>query len=255
VTELVQSVEIQSGGPVTSTGGILNGVAAGNFLSVQVGIFNSATNVDPGAADDKGNTWNTTTASAELGNMVEYISYAMNVAAGNTTVTIDQNADSFWATGSFAEYSGVLTAAALDQQTSNTGTSTTPTTGTTGATVQADELVLVGMLSDATGNPIGIDVPPTIGYSNLMVEQDGNSFYAGATDYKVVSAAEAQSANYGTITSSNWVAKIATFKATATSAPPDVAIPTQRSRLNDAPYRLGVHSSGFPSGLNSTAWF
>ena len=213
---LVQSVEIVTGS-VTTTGGVLNSVAAGNFLAVQIGIFNAATQSEPvSTPDSNGNSWNTTTASAELGNMVEFISYAMNVAVGNTTVTVDQNGDAFYSTGSFAEFSGVFTAAALDQQTSNSGTSTTPTTGTTGATAQDEELVLTCMLSDSASNPVGIDVPPTTGYSNLGIEQNGASFYAGATDYKVVSAAGTQAADYGTIASSNWVAKIATFKAVAT---------------------------------------
>lgn len=229
----VQSVAFKLGSNVTTVDVTLNGVVAGNFLAIQVGIIQNATHQQPvNSPDGNGNTWSTTTPSALQALMVEYISYAMNVSAGNTTVTLDQGgSDPFAYSGSFGEYSGVALALALDQEASNVGNSTTPTTGTTPPTTQDDELVLACVTTDVVADPVGIDVPPTAGYTNITVDQNGTAIWAYATDYKVVSATGAQSADYGTITSSNWVAKIATFKAAVAGEPSVAPIRVTQSGL------------------------
>jgi len=55
-----------------------------------------------------------------------------------------------------------------------------------------------------------------------------------------------------TSNASDWVAVGVAVKA---AFKPGANAPTQRSGLQDAPYRLGAHSSGFPSELNGQAWF
>lgn len=208
----VQSVGFQGDG-VNSVTATLNGVAAGNFLSIQASAYLSGpgpSNIAP--TDDKGNTWNTTTAPTINVEAAAHIFYAMNVAAGNTVATIDYGTG-FYVTGEFSEFSGLQTTGALDQQTQASGSTTTPATGSTGTLSQADELVLAVMSCNGGTTNDGIDVPAATGYTNVFVEQDSANHIAGAGDYKIVNSTATQSAAWGTLGGAyGWTAKIATFK-------------------------------------------
>ena len=208
---LVQSVGISSSNAsfVLAT---LNGVAGGNFLTLLNSVYITGAPPNNTPSDSVGNTWNTTTAPTPHDDTNAFINYAMNVGAQDTIVTIDYGT-TFAIDAVFAEYSGIATASALDVQTANDSAgSTTPTSGTTASTAQADELVLTCLAIGTLVNPVGIDAATT-GYTNLFVQQDNNAHVGASGDYKIVSAAGAQSAAWGTLNGSySWSAKIATFK-------------------------------------------
>lgn len=216
----IQSIGF-SGTALTSVQATLNGVAAGNFLAKLTAVWDNTFGNPPNNTPSDGtNTWNTTTAPTPQGGGNAFINYAMNVAAGNTTVTTDYG-DNSYVVGELCEFSEVFTSAALDQETSNgSAGSTTPTSGTTGTLDQADELVLAVAQGNDAQNPYGWDAPATTGYTNLFVAQNGNDG-SGSGDYKIVSATTAVSAAWGTLAGSySWSAKIATFKAAASAAAP-----------------------------------
>jgi hypothetical protein len=217
----VQSVQFQ-GDAVNSVQVILPNVVAGNFLSIQDQAFLAS--AEPAPSDDKLNTWNATTVLGG-GGVLAHVSYAMNVAVGTTTVTMDYGTG-FYCGGSGNEFSGMATSSALDVQTENTGTSTTPTSGTTGSTAQNDELILVAVGVDVNDTNVGLDVPATTGYTNLSVEQNAQLHVGHSTDYKIVAATGVQSAAWGTIVSANWAGKIATFTAPVALPPGPTTAPS-----------------------------
>lgn len=109
-----QSIGFSNGATngITST---LTGVAGGSLLVTTQGVFISggAPNVTP--TDDKSNAWNTTVAPTVRDNTVCYINYAMNVASGDTIVTLDYGTN-FAIDGEFSEVSGIVPTNALDEQ-------------------------------------------------------------------------------------------------------------------------------------------
>lgn len=211
----VQSVGFQ-GDNVNSTQATLNGVSGGNFLATLNGVYVGGTPPNSAPTDTQSNGWSTTTEPTSQGGGNAFLCYAEDVAAGNTTVTLDYGTG-FYITGEFAEFSGVVVVSPLDQQTSGSSAgSNSPATGTTGTLAQADELVLAVVGGQASNANEGFDVPAATGYTNLYVEQDGSLHESGSGDYKFVSATTGVSAAWGTTTASiPWSAKLATFKLAA----------------------------------------
>lgn len=211
----VQSVGFQ-GDAVNSIQATLNGVAGGNFLATLNGVNVGGTPTNSAPTDTQSNGWSTTTEPTSQGGGNAFLCYAEDVAAGNTTVTLDYGTG-FYITGEFAEFSGVVVVSPLDQQTSGSSAwSNSPATGTTGTLAQADELVLAVVGGQASNANEGFDVPATTGYTNLYVEQDGSLHESGSGDYKFVAATTGVSAAWGTTTASiPWSAKLATFKLAA----------------------------------------
>ena len=147
--------------------------------------------------DTQSNGWSTTTEPTSQGGGNAFLCYAEDVAAGNTTVTLDYGTG-FYITGEFAEFSGVVVVSPLDQQTSGSSAwSNSPATGTTGTLAQTDELVLAVVGGQASNANEGFDVPATTGYTNLYVEQDGSLHESGSGDYKFVAATTGVSAAWG----------------------------------------------------------
>jgi hypothetical protein len=67
---------------------------------------------------------------------------------------------------------------------------------------------------DAVNPALGIDLPS--GFTNLYIHQTANDTIGHSSDYKIIAATGAQSADWGTMTGSGFQsAKIATFKAAA----------------------------------------
>jgi hypothetical protein len=206
-----------SGAVVNAQSYTLNGVAAGALLVNCNSLDGDQENATP--SDDRGNTWNTTTEVTPQ-SCEAYINYAQNASAGNTVVTVDYGTG-FYIEGSLAEFSGVATSGALDQQASNSNAgSATPTSGTTGATTEADSLVVACLACAGNTNDQGIDTPAATGFSNLHVHQSYFDTIGHSSDYKVVAATGAQSASWGTMNGSYpWAAKIATFKGAGAASP------------------------------------
>ena len=199
-------------------------VTAGNFLVACYSpwLSGGTSNVTPTG----GGTWNTTTAPSS-NDWNAYICYAMNVTGGPTTVTVDYGT-AFYIAGSVAEFSGVETSGALDQQQVNShsaGSDTTPDVGPTGTLAQADELVVACLAVAGSDTSAGIDACTIngsgTGVTNIHVEQDAMNYTGHSSDYFITSGTGAITAAWGTVDASDafWAAKVATFRASSGSTP------------------------------------
>lgn len=209
--EFVQK-SVKKDSNVNSTTIALTGVTAGNFLVLAYSVWKSGGPGNGTPTDSLGNTWNTTTPSPNNSGGRAYVSYAMNVLGGDTTVTLDTDASGAeYYNISFSEWSGIKTTGALDVESSDSGTSVSPVSGTTGVPAQDDSLVIVSVMATQTGvSDMGFDLPA--GFTNLYLRQNSVSEIAHSSDYKIITAAAAQSASWGTITGAYpWSGKIAVF--------------------------------------------
>jgi hypothetical protein len=159
---LVQS--ITSGGTTIT----LNGVVAGNLLTLQDSYFRSSgTGLAETAPTDTQGTWSTASAGVPGVNATFEsgcgIFYQANVAAGTHTVTPQGNSNN---NTTLCEWSGISTSSPADASASSktdSGGQTSQVTGTTGTTAQADELVLIALGLAASGGSadVGFTDPVT----------------------------------------------------------------------------------------------
>lgn len=168
-------------------------------------------------------------------------------AASNTaTVTSSSGASDTYFNGNLLEFSGTLSAAALDVTANSPhGAAGTTCTPTTGSTAQADELVVACIsVSSSTAN-VNVNDPPS-GYTSIGVNQDSNATIGYQASYKIVSAIAAQSATWTfNATTVGDVGVIATYK----------AAPTLLAGTFNAP-RNSKDDDGFWSEVkNIKAWF
>lgn len=205
----------------------LNGVTAGNALTLQMTYLRFATTGARAATPTDTN--GTFTASAGdvnplpavfgggdsgIGTWIEE-----NTASGTHTVTPE--ADSIIHC-TLCEWSGLATSSSLDvaKSASTIGSNqTSQVTGTTATTAQAAELALITL---NTGAAIGVAniglTDPVTNYTTLQVLNDTNTDIAVMHNFRVLSATGTQAATYNwTDTENNQVsiANIATFKAAA----------------------------------------
>jgi len=116
--------------------------AAGNALFVLVGVKSATVSISS-ITDNLGNTW--TQVALRTGTSTrEYIYYALNVAGGSTTVTVNFSA-SVTAAQNLSEFSGIATSSALDVAGAGAqaDASTSPATGSV-TTANANDLVIGG---------------------------------------------------------------------------------------------------------------
>jgi hypothetical protein len=137
-----------------------------------------------------------------------WIYYLQNIAGGQTSVTVTGTNLSVTSTDGgvdILEFSGLLTSSVLDKAPAGTsGTSTSWTSPSTGTLSQANELVLGTASGFNMSNPSG-------GWT--MVSGGGTGRRTG---YKIVSDTTAQTFN-GTMSISDWVGVIASFKGPASN--------------------------------------
>lgn len=119
----VQSARASTNGTSLNVG--LGGVAAGNMLIVAIRV--GATGRTISVNDDLGNNY--LLAKGQAAAHDGFIYYAMNVAAGATTVTVGISGAAADIFAALHEYSGLATTNALDQAASATGTSTNADSG------------------------------------------------------------------------------------------------------------------------------
>jgi hypothetical protein len=167
---------VQSKGTGTTTGPAsltyTSSNTVGNFLLLEV--FNSnGGGTPPVPTDSQGNTWN---LAIEGTDDTSAIYYAMNCKAGANTVT----PGSAWTTVvspgvaaySIYEFSGIVTASALDKTgfsaASNTPPTITPTSSTTG------DLIFASNNANTEGSPVGYGSWNTSGlWSTGLVKNEG----------------------------------------------------------------------------------
>ena len=205
-------------------------VTAGSALFLYVGNYPSGIS---SVSDSRGNTWQKADGVGDGGINFGEIWYALNAAAGATTITISPTSGSGnYLTAWAQEWSGVQTSGALDR----TGTATnTNTVSTSLATQQADELVLTVAVADAGAANINWGTPTD--YTLVGRENDSNNYTGLQAAYRVVAATGTQSATH-------------TVSGIATSAV-DAVIATFRLASGGTAYTLTADSGSF--ALTGTA--
>lgn len=159
----------------------LTGVTAGNCIVVAAHVEGTQT---ISFADNKSNTYSTPVTKLHSGNGVRCsIAYALNVAAGDTTITLTLSAANYRAVYA-AEFSGVKTASAeLDNDTSEAAAGTQ---NIVGPTVSASDIGVVVAVCGTTGS---VTLAPSSPFSQIQEQEDGN-FSSGAFEYVVATAGD-----------------------------------------------------------------
>lgn len=197
-------------------------VTSANALIVTVSTWNAAGAHNVTASSSPSNTWNTDVSAADtgLGKGKASIAAALGCAAGSTTVTITSSVASTAFEGNVSEFSGLLTASALDKTASDPGGAADTTSApTTAATTQNDELVIGAVCWNSADVTCNISDPPSTGYTSIGVNQDSNATIGYEGAYKIVAATGAQSVTWtGDAVTEGTVGVIATYKAAVTAA-------------------------------------
>lgn len=165
-------------------------------------------------------TYNAVTAT-NSGNVVTSILYARCIVAHNGRPKVINLTEGDAKACNFYKISGLANSSPLDKLTSAIGTSTSPSSGACGTLAQTDEVVIgvigtEGPQEDTAGSWTTGD-----GYVSGNEERQGttgsgaNSNITVHTAAEVVSDTTAQTAAKTGITSRDWAAVVATFKAAA----------------------------------------
>src|SRR5213595_444357 len=189
-------------------------VAAGDSIIVSfVGPDLSGTY---GATDSTGNSYSVSASGARAGTVRTVVLSAHNVnalASGNTiTVTFPSTSNRRAVTAD--EFSGLAKTGTVDQSHTGNGSSTAPDSGFTATTAQAAELLLgaIGVAGSASDTFTAGNDGHGGTYTALTRVNSGGGIFYIAPEYEVVAAANTYKAT-ATITSQNWAADIATYKA------------------------------------------
>ncbi|KQV85437.1 hypothetical protein [Rhizobacter sp. Root1221] len=160
-------------------------VTAGNCLTLQVGNYPAGIDT---ITDSQGNTWLQGRVNGDGDNNFIEIWYALNVAAGTTTVTVDAlpGGDNDYFSGVLQEFSGVVLTSALR----DSGASSISSVSSDGTSTQVGDLVLVGMVADAGANPLNFANPT--GFTLDDVEQDSTTTTGYLASHMVATAAGSQ---------------------------------------------------------------
>jgi len=141
--------------------------------------------------------------------------YEQNTASGACTVTFAPSSGTADLSLVVSEFGGMVTTGALDQFASGSGNSTSASSGTTGTRAQADEVLMGCMTHDGTNRTL----TEGGGFSLLQEHEGGSADMPIGTSYLIASSAGTDAATWTIGTGSvNWLARVATFKATAAAA-------------------------------------
>jgi hypothetical protein len=188
---------------LTNSVSFANPNTAGNLIVVSVGWVNGGTAT---VSDSNHNSYVSAVGPTSNG-YTSQIWYAANIAGGTNTVTVNF---SLWNNSVVAvfEYAGIATASPLDVTGSAVGSSTSPSVGPV-TTTQANELIFSSGYAFAT---LTSDPNYTMELQNTQ-----GGYYLGLQD-RPGATAGSYSASFSDSANYNWVAQIAAFKTTATTA-------------------------------------
>lgn len=181
-------------------------VTAGDGLIALIAL-GSATAMVSSVTDSRGNIWSKAIGTQAQSRDAE-IWYALNAAAGATTVTLNLSA-SVAAALETIEASSIATSATLDRTANMSGSSKSPATGTTAATAQASELA-IGFVT--TGSLSAPSSGPTNSFTALTNITTNVSLFGA---YQVEGSIGTFSTGWTLGTTTGWNGVIATFKAAA----------------------------------------
>jgi hypothetical protein len=183
---------------------VLNGVGEGNLLVAFVSAGSTIASTTVG--DNKSNTWVKLTNRTQTGEYAR-IFYALNVASGNTTISMTSppTSDPGW---SVHEYSGIATTNAFDAETY--GASLVAAFDSNSITVaQADEL-LVAIVENETNAGV-------ITWTNSFNKRTSQETHIHGTADRIVSSIAAYNATGYFDANCNNMCLIAAFKGAATA--------------------------------------
>lgn len=185
---------------------LTSNVTAGSALLLVIGNYPSGIS---SVTDNQGNTWQRAVQVGDAGINFGEIWYALNCAAGSTTLTITPTSTSGnYLTGWAVEWSGMQTTAALDR----TGTGENAlSASTSAATQQAEELALTVSIADFGASALGWGTPA--GYTLIGREGDSNNYTGIQAAYRVLSASGVETATHTAgFAGSSFDTAIATFR-------------------------------------------
>lgn len=212
------------------------GAAAGNAIVVCLEGMNGTYSV----ADDKAEAYTSAVSVDSVPDALHAeVFFFLNVAAGAKVITVTPPAAG--TTARAQEWSGLVTAGAVDQTQTASGAGSSPTSGTTAATTQASELVIAVFVDNTGLNPETITDPA--GYTNIFTQTNGVNFFGGGAVQKVVAVTGAQVATWTVNDGPAWDGCIATFKAAAAQAGPGNRANRRRPRYSA---RWAHGSPGYP---------
>lgn len=192
----------------TTTTGSLGTVVAGQLVVVSYADDSAAGTTFTALTDNAANVY--LPADIFRLNSVTYRMFYSAITVGNAALTVTAT----WSTLAAARgvvvaqyFNGFTGVPTLDQVAGGTGTGTSANTGiTTGATVDANELVVVGAAHAAATSAFTLGA----GYTNLNTVNVANA--ANAQESKVVGATGTQTGVLTIAASRAWASSIATFR-------------------------------------------
>lgn len=174
----------------------------GNHLFHQSVLWNGFGGFVDALSDNQGNTWNGDVNSNGTSSALNVLNAStfVQTSAGMFTVDISgtQAFGNYW-TYIISEYSGGLPAVApafLDQFGENADFTGNASVIASGINTDPDDLVLATMGLIVTGDANCNITNPTVGFTQLMVEQDSVNNIPGQAAFKIVSALETSQANW-----------------------------------------------------------
>src|SRR5262245_37694099 len=182
---LVQSGSAVASGSQVSINTTVTGVGSGNTITVGCILDSPGNCINSGTggfSDDKSNTYVYVTNSAtSVGRFVTNISYANNVASGDTVITMTPSESSF-INFCWQEFSGVKNTSPLDG--SNSGTADASTSASSGAITTTGSGVAVGVMYVAAAGTI----TPTWSGATQVYEDESYTTISGSCLYKLTTA-------------------------------------------------------------------
>lgn len=205
---------------------------SGNLLAVAIAGWNTPNFAMSTVTDTQSNAY-TEAIALDFTDFQDHISvwYSENITGGANTVTLTPTGSGNYMAWVAMEFSGLLTASALDITATNTGFETaTDANVTSGTTNQANELVLAVAAAAISGSSdVEWGASAATGYTNVAQYENYSAIQTISVEYKVVSSVGAQSAAWEHVAASSsgdgWGAAIVTFKEAVAA---DVFIPHQQ---------------------------
>lgn len=180
--------------------------ATGQLIVVSYGDDSATSTTFTSMADNKSNTY-LPIGSFQINGMTYRMFYSV-LTAGGTGHTVTAN----WSTVASSRatlvaqyFNGFTGTPTLDQTAGATGASTSANPGTTGATINANELIVIGAVHDAAVSGFSLGT----GFTNLGTVSVANA--QNGQESNVVSATGTQTGFLTIAASRNWGAQIATF--------------------------------------------
>src|SRR6266478_755413 len=204
---------------------------AGNTNIVAVGRKNTTSTVSA-VTDSRGNSYVLAVGPTSGTGLRQSIYYAKNIAAGSNSVTVTFNTAAPFADVRVLEYHGLDTTTPLDKTAGAAGSGTSASSGSATTTV-ANELIFgAGVTSNAF-------TAAGSGFTSRIITSPDKDI----AEDKVVTSTGSNSAA-GTVTSSNWVMQMATFKA----KPPTVTAISPTSGTTAGGTAVTITGTGFLTG-------